>query len=445
MIYFIYLLFFVLLLLWSLFLAAPGGVGRNILSPGFLFSLVYGVGFFLLPCFSLYYGVYRFADEYSFDAYLEAGLFCFLFGLMVLGAYVLFSGRRSYLCWQRADFARYRPLSVLQIWIVVVISGVLVLAGAVPFFLLLIEHGASSYASNRIALGQGLGYFVLLLNTGLVGFSIVTANIMLRTARVAFFEKFAFLVVLGIAVLPGVLLFSRMRFLFPFVILVILWVMLKKRGILRAKVIIRMAVYALVFLFFGLMLGSVRESFMADKALDDNSPDISKHVVAAYGNQEILLWLSSNNHDFLLGKTFFAAALGMVPRSFWPDKPLGGGPELRNMIYPGSYDLESGSNLTSYTTGLPVESYMNFGWFGVFVGLLYGAGLAAISRLLIWAKSPVALGVLAVILFQTVFICFSEFFGWLMHVYSAVVPAIFLWILLSLLRSGRSNHKIKLS
>lgn len=445
MIYFIYFLLFVLLLFSSLFLVAPGGVGRNILSPGFLFSLVYGVGFFLLPCFSFYYGVYRFSDEYSFDAYLQAGLFCFVFGLMVLGSYVIFLGHRSYLYWQRADSSRFRPLGVLQIWVVVVVSAALVLAGAVPFLLLFIKHGASSYAANRIALGQGLGYFVLLLNTGLVGFSIVAANIMLRTERIRFFEKLAFLVALGIAVLPGVILFSRMRFLFPFVILVILWVMLKKRGILKAKVIIRMAGFAAVFLFFGLMLGSVRESFMADKELGDNSPDFSKHVVAAYGNQEILLWLTSNNHDFLLGKTFFAAALGMVPRSFWPGKPLGGGPELRNMIYPGSYDLEGGANLTSYTTGLPVESYMNFGWFGVFVGLLYGAGLAAISRLLLWAKSPVALGVLAVILFQSVFICFSEFFGWLMHVYSTVVPAIFLWILLSLLRSGRFNHLGKLS
>ncbi|WP_280369519.1 O-antigen polymerase [Pseudomonas sp. BN411] len=442
MIYFIYFIFFVFLLLWSAFLAAPGGVGRNVLNPGFLFSLVYGGGFFLLPCFSLYFGVYRFSDEYSFETYLQAGVFCFVFGLMVLGGYVLFSGQRSYLRWQRSDFSCYRPLSVLQIWVVVIVSGALVLAGAVPYFLLIMKYGASGYAANRIVLVQGLGYFALLLNAGLVGAVIVAANIMLRVGKVRFSEKIAFLMVLGIAMLPGVLLFSRMRFLLPFVILAVLWVMLKKRGVLRVKTIVRMTGAAVSFLLLGLMLGSVRESFMADRALDNSTIDISQNVVTTYGNQEILLWLSSNDHDFLLGKTFFAAALGMVPRSFWPGKPLGGGPALRNMIYPGSYDLEGGANLTSYTTGLPVESYMNFGWFGVFVGLLFGAGLAAIARLLLWAKSPIALGVLAVILFHSVFICYSEFFGWLVHVYSAVVPAMFLWMLLSLLRPSGLNNKI---
>lgn len=441
MIYFIYFLFFCFIFLSFLFLAAPGGLGKNILNPGFLFSLVYGVGYFLLPCFSIYYGVYRFDEAYSFEAHLQTSLFCFVFGIMVLISYVLLSGHKFYRHWQDSNFSCFRPLSVLQVWVVVVFSGALVFVGILPFFILIIKHGASGYAANRISLGQGLGYFVLLLNAGLIGVVIVATNIMLRTGRLRFSEKFAFVLALGIAVLPGILLFSRMRFLFPFVILVVLWVMLKKRGDLQVKVMVRMSVAAVAFLFIGLMLGSVRESFMADKALDNNALNISKHVVAVYGNQEILLWLSENDHDFLLGKTFFAAALGVVPRSFWPGKPLGGGPELRNMIYPGTYDLEAGTNLTSYTTGLPVESYMNFGWFGVFVGLLYGAGLAAISRLLLLAKSPFALGVLVVILFQSAFISFSEFFGWLMHVYSAVIPAIMLWALSSLVGSGKIRNR----
>lgn len=84
----------------------------------------------------------------------------------------------------------------------------------------------------------------------------------------------------------------------------------------------------------------------------------------AFGNDEALLWMIENEYPLMLGKTYLAAATNIVPRGLWPQKPLGGGPELINMISPGSYTIGAEGN-NSLTTGLMTESMMNFGLLGI--------------------------------------------------------------------------------
>lgn len=86
----------------------------------------------------------------------------------------------------------------------------------------------------------------------------------------------------------------------------------------------------------------------------------------AFGNDENILWLSSNSFDYQFGASYVAAFTNFIPRSIWADKPLGAGPRIRNAIYPGSYVVGREGN-SSITTGLFTEAYLNFGSTGFFL------------------------------------------------------------------------------
>ncbi|MCX7559710.1 O-antigen ligase [Sulfitobacter sp. F26204] len=88
----------------------------------------------------------------------------------------------------------------------------------------------------------------------------------------------------------------------------------------------------------------------------------------AFGNDEARPWMIDNGHELYWGATYLAAVTNLIPRSIWPDKPLGAGPRLINMVRPGSFIIgQEGNN--SLTTGLVVEARMNFGVPGVFLAI----------------------------------------------------------------------------
>lgn len=106
-------------------------------------------------------------------------------------------------------------------------------------------------------------------------------------------------------------------------------------------------------------------------------------IYGAFGNDENIVWMSNNNYTKHEGITYLAAFSNFVPRSVWPEKPLGAGPRMKNEIFPGSYVVGAAGN-SSFTTGLFAESWLNFGaWGFVFVlpiwaliGLFFASGVA---------------------------------------------------------------------
>lgn len=82
--------------------------------------------------------------------------------------------------------------------------------------------------------------------------------------------------------------------------------------------------------------------------------------------------IESRQVEMAYGKTILDAALMVIPRAIWPDKPVAlGGQEIVNK-YSG-FSLLSGS----VQPGQVMEFYLNFGTFGVVLGyLLYGFILA---------------------------------------------------------------------
>jgi len=105
-----------------------------------------------------------------------------------------------------------------------------------------------------------------------------------------------------------------------------------------------------------------------------------KMLNGAFGNHENLLWLNENNYEQLNGKTYLATVVSVVPRKIWPEKPTGGGPALKNLVRPGSYQVGRKRN-SSLTTGVLTEAVMNFGWLGVIpISLAFGGLLGLIRK-----------------------------------------------------------------
>lgn len=421
----LYIACFVLLGTFILPLCGRGGFRRNLLNPGYLFLLSFLLGYFVLPVASLRTGTTRYDFPYSAGSHLKTMLFCGVFVVLFASAYNYFGGARSYAEW-RTHQNRVSPLNRFQENMVVAVSLVLVLLGSIPILKLIAEHGIASYAANRIILGAGLGYATLLLTAGVTGFAILFANRLIHATPFKRLRAVKVPALLVISVTAGVLLFSRTRMLMPFALLFLLWILIRKRGQVNRRAFLALAACSALILSAGLFLGSAREAVMANKFDDivgaERLADRLDPLVKSFGNQENLLWLMDYQRSALLGKTFAAVAVGFVPRALWTNKPVGGGPAIRNMIVPGSYDLETGESLTSYTTGLPAEAYMNFGWFGLGIAPLAGFLLAWLAGALKTRDTPIELAAMAFLIFYVPHLSYAEMFGLASHIFSVLVP-----------------------
>ena len=77
---------------------------------------------------------------------------------------------------------------------------------------------------------------------------------------------------------------------------------------------------------------------------------------------------------FQNGKTYSYIPIALIPRFFWPDKPS---VNEANRFYQVAYGLSAEKDLrhVSIAVGFLMESYINFGWFGV-VGIMFLMGWA---------------------------------------------------------------------
>jgi hypothetical protein len=79
-----------------------------------------------------------------------------------------------------------------------------------------------------------------------------------------------------------------------------------------------------------------------------------------------IAYMDSGGADFATGETFWQAAIALVPRVIWPDKPIESGSMGLVSHYTG---LEFPEN-TSVGVGQVLEFYVNFGTIGVVLGSL---------------------------------------------------------------------------
>lgn len=160
-------------------------------------------------------------------------------------------------------------------------------------------------------------------------------------------------------------------------------------------------------------------------------------VNGAFGNHENVLWLieNPNHYEPLWGRTFLAGVLNVVPRRIWSTKPLGGGPLLKNVIYPGSYELGR-RGASSLTTGIVTEAMMNYGLFGLpLVGLVHGWLLAWAAGMISRCRGVLDTVVGVTIAFAVAFMSvYSEFLGLFSRLLFTIAP---FWLLFRFYERGR--------
>ncbi|MGA1979152.1 MAG: hypothetical protein ABSG99_01110 [Sedimentisphaerales bacterium] len=106
--------------------------------------------------------------------------------------------------------------------------------------------------------------------------------------------------------------------------------------------------------------------------------DLGRMNVWMYVKQEI----DSGRYPLQFGRTYFAAALGVIPRAIWPTRPYGMSEVITDMRT-GRGAYAAAFEKTSMVAGLIGESYANFDIFGPFLGMFfYGVILRALKTLM---------------------------------------------------------------
>lgn len=322
----------------------------------FTMSFVFVHG--LVPIYQAYFPYSLRLDEYSDYEVLESALISGGYYICFSIGYILFS---SIFHPSKSNHLVNLELKKVKLPLLVVV-GTPVLISLMFIFSLVTSMNVSELLVNRISLFRGLGGILLLSNLLIFIAAFYFLSFLEYNSRWDFFVFFVF-----------------------FVIMIVVFTMIGSRNSLFIFLVFNLSVYCLVgkkiniwktmtysglFLVFFVLVGVFRVRL--DSGVDDNlltsiSDNLVHSVISVFGTDEIITYLIKNDFsDWQYGTTFLASITNFVPRGIWAEKPLGAGPLLTNFINPGSYGL-SMSNVSSYTTGIISETYINFGYFGIFI------------------------------------------------------------------------------
>jgi len=311
-----------------------------------------------------------------------------------------------------------------------IILSILISLPLILFILQLVfQHGFAGYIVNRIILLQGSGYLISLIKFPQIAIGIIFYSQMYKKHRLKNdFSKLKIFLMIFYSMFLALIMGSRSQMFIPIISLLIIYLIIIHRGYIKIVDIKKPLIIIVSLLFIAISLGQVRESIMADKDIVFQSEEstVSK-IMFTYGSMENLLWLfeHDNPKNFENGSTFLAALTGFIPRTLWQEKLLGGGPIMKNLIVSGSYNLSSGTNISSTTTGVITESYMNFSWLGVLFPSILLIALNATLKFLRFLSPPVFISFYSFYIFNVFGYSTSEFFGVTAHLFMYTAAAVF--------------------
>jgi hypothetical protein len=178
------------------------------------------------------------------------------------------------------------------------------------------------------------------------------------------------------------LIFGVRKYLFYlFFGLMVTWLM--RRPVRRIPKLRVAAILALLLIFFSVW-GSVRGRPLTEMISGSSDPRYGDFTPAHYGYLQgvtdpfriaCLVWeIFPGTEPYRHGRTLLVTVLGFIPRSVWPEKPVGIGKELTRYVVGPFYESSQGY---SVAPTVPADLYLNFGWFGVVLG---GLGLGVLCR-----------------------------------------------------------------
>ena len=155
--------------------------------------------------------------------------------------------------------------------------------------------------------------------------------------------------------------------------------MKNKKISLRLKIL---SIAALVVLFFYLNWLRSEHDFGEGYQESDRIANTMDYIVTlrsidVFYNTGFLINNIPDRYGYFYGKTYLSIAVGLIPRSVWPEKPVSLGSILGLMIRYNVGDFDEAmwekSQQYSLSPGFIGEAYANFGYYGiVFASLILG-------------------------------------------------------------------------
>jgi oligosaccharide repeat unit polymerase len=421
------------------------GIGAIYSNPIVLGTLFFAVIHLLLPLMQLNSDYFRYQLEYGFLTVLISII------LVVIGqlVYMVFFSRFKldyYQVFKDVKGKNHELRKILNINILVFLVGAYFsyknLAG-------ILSIGVTEYLRDRISHGQGKGIQILFAHWSYLSAFIFIFCYFLATQKKLKRRALFFSIISIVGSITYYTLNSNRNSIFT-MLLIIGGAWLINNKMLNTKVNkkqgkiiggISLALIIAFTLFFN--IGKERYALYATRHKEFKY-SLVKSLNGAFGNHENIMWLLENDYEKLYGQTYVAGFTNLVPRSFWPNKPLGAGPKLKNFIDPGSYVI-GGQRNSSLTTGFFTELQMNFGvlgivFFPIVIAIIVGFLLQALNRSrYIIIKM---LSFFTAIMFSTMFY-YAEFLGFYSRFFISIIPFILIYFCVSVrFKLKRSNTEL---
>ncbi len=380
----------------------------------------------VIPLLRYPFGQYRYpGGGYPTLAYFYAVILVFIFLFAMTAAYSCF-GRTA----RDAETPALWPLSPMSRLYLVLFLIVPGLLSAAFFYRVVSSFGYAAYMSDRITFGTEHGGLPLLICHALytcvmvcyAGYVASRSKGLLMTTM--FFALFTLLyfgylgnrhsVFLAYMATSGIFLLTKWRPGYS-----LLRLLASKQVVLMGSVFIAMVI-----------VGEIRKLMVGMQLSTTTYTAVEDALEGGFGNHENVVWLAANDFETQYGKTYLAGLLSPIPRVFWPEKPVGAGPTLKNFVFPGSYEVGR-HGISSVTTGMVTEAYMNGGILGVgLMGIVTGILLRLLSMLRPFCTNPWSISVYC---YTVVIFAFSMTYAEFLGTYSRwlidTVPLLVGWFL----------------
>lgn len=336
----------------------------------------------------------------------------------------------------KSDFA---PLNKKVIIVIYLFFFVPILLDTLYLLHYIFSFDFQYYLKNRIFLRKGKGLFILISYMATVLIPILYADFIVRYRKTKYFfiKHTLFILTFVLPFIAVYILMGNRLTAFILILLLTMTYLIVSDTKIKLTNFLKLSIAGFLILVFFSLAGYFRSiQWNIQKAnvaqfSELLNKELSHAIVKNFGNFEHLVWLIEYPHwDVLYGKTYIAGFLNLIPRAIWSQKPYGGGPHLKNIIHPGSYDINT-EKISSYTTGVMVESYMNFKILGIVViGFFHALFLIFLRHLAYKITNNIILLViyLYLLLSGTFLILFGEFLGIFTRTFIIVIPFVVLYL-----------------
>ena len=334
---------------------------------------------FVSPILVHYYNLDRRFPNLDFsdynDSYIVLSYITVSFIFLALGYFCKSTGVRKTTILQEIYEFKDKYIFIM-LWIYIIGFGMFMYI----FFPLFIANTAM-FMANRINNFSGFGYLLMAIQLSTPLFIILLYKYLYKKeAKYLLLLFFVAISTIIISIMTG----SR-AVLFSIVLYFGLFKLLFEQIKINSTLILKIGTVFVAIFAAVAILGNIRTNVVKeiDTHFEESTIELMLgEMTKSFSHTELLFFLTTQNTNYQLGRTYTAAIALPIPRSLWINKPVGGGPVLTNIVAPGAYCLVNNEFNSSFTTGVFLEAYLNFGFFGaVIVPFLFGLFFATLLRI----------------------------------------------------------------